>query len=95
MKHIVRVEPLPGYNLKLRFDDGAEGVVDLSAEAGKEIFAPWREPKQFHAVRIAHGGRSLEWPGEIDLCSDALYLEVTGGTLDNLFPACETQNAHA
>ena len=86
MKHITTAQPSPDYRLKLRFDDGVEGVVNLSAEVGKGIFAAWKDPKLFASVKIEHGGRSLAWPGEIDLCADALYLEISGMKPEELFP---------
>ena len=95
MKHISAIQPLPGYKLKLRFDDGVEGVVDLSAEVGKGVFAAWQDPKHFASVSMEHGGRSLAWPGEIDLCADALYLEITGMKVEELFPNWQPETAHA
>ena len=95
MKRITTVEPLPGYKLKLRFDDGVEGAVDLSAEVGKGIFAAWSDPEHFVQVMLAHGGRALAWPGEIDLCADALYLEVTGMKVGELFPDWKVEPTHA
>lgn len=95
MKRIVSAEPLPGHKLKLRYDDGVEGVVDLSAEAGKGLFAAWRDPKHFAQVQVVRSGRALEWPGEIDLCADALYLEITGLKPEALFPKLQPQTAHA
>jgi hypothetical protein len=29
---------------------------------------------------------AVEWPGEIDLCPDALYLTMNGKTLGELYP---------
>ncbi|HZL77710.1 MAG TPA: DUF2442 domain-containing protein [Candidatus Limnocylindrales bacterium] len=95
MKHLTSIEALPDYRLKLRFDDGVEGVVDLSAEVGKGVFAAWQDPQHFAAVKIQHGGRSLEWPGEIDLCADALYLEITGLKPEELFPNWKPEHVHA
>ena len=95
MKRITSVDPLPEYRLKLRFDDGVEGSVDLSTEAGKGVFAAWSDPKQFAKVRLEHGGRALAWPGEIDLCADALYLEVTGMKVEELFPDWKVEPTHA
>src|SRR5665647_3872415 len=43
MKHLTSIEALPDYRLKLRFDDGVEGVVDLSPEVGKGVFAAWKD----------------------------------------------------
>ena len=95
MRNIVQVKPLPGCKLQLRFDDGAQGEVDLSAELQKEVFAAWKTPGHFESVRLAHGGRALEWPGEIDLCADALYLEITGMKVEELFPRMQPELSHA
>ena len=95
MKHIIAIQTLVDHKLKLRFDDGVEGVVDLSADVGKGVFAAWQDPKHFASVKIEHGGRSLEWPGEIDLCADALYLEITGMTVEQLFAKQPSEPAYA
>jgi hypothetical protein len=95
VKRITAVKVLAAHKLQLRFDDGVAGIVDLSADAGKDIFARWQAPGHFASVKIGHGGRSLEWPDEIDLCSDALYLEITGKTAAELFPDWLHQTTHA
>jgi hypothetical protein len=95
MKKIIQAEALPHYRLRLRYDDGIEGIVDLSNEVGKEFFAAWKDPKHFVAVNIDRGGRALRWPGEIDLCADALYLEITGMKPEELFPALQSEGTHA
>lgn len=94
MKRVIRVEPLPDYRLKLRFDDGVEGVVDLSPLVGQGVFAAWRDVEHFRRVRIGEFGE-LVWEGEIDLCPDALYLEVTGLTVEQLFPNWKAEKVHA
>ena len=95
MKRITAVEALPDLRLKIAFDDGATGVVDMSDEPRKPIFASWGQPGRFALVRIAHGGRSLEWPDGIDLCADALYLEITGMKVEGLFPSWRREVTHA
>jgi hypothetical protein len=40
----------------------------------------------FSAVRVEDSG-GLEWPGEIDMCPDALYLRVTGKAVEDVFPS--------
>jgi hypothetical protein len=83
---ITSVKPLSNYRLELVFDDGASGAVDLSAIAGRGVFAAWHEPGAFEHVSISEDG-ALEWPGELDLCPDALYLQLTGKKADEVFPA--------
>ena len=94
MKRLVVIQPLGNYRLRVRFDDGVEGDVDLSRLVGQGVFAAWRDPAQFARVRVNADG-AAEWPGEIDLCPDQLYLEVTGQPVELLFPAWQTEPAHA
>ena len=42
---------------------------------GKGVFAAFADPDFFARVGVGERGRSLEWPGEIDLCADALWFE--------------------
>lgn len=95
MKKIAAVRALPGLRLEIQFADGVAGTVDLSEEANRTIFAAWKDPKLFASVKIGHGGRSLDWPNEIDLCADALYLEITGKSAEELFPNLKGEAAHA
>jgi hypothetical protein len=95
MKQITSVQVLPGHKLQISFDDAISGIVDLSREAGQGMFAAWGDPSHFASVKIGHGGRSLEWPGDIDLCADALYLEITGKKAEDLFPNWQPESAHA
>jgi len=75
MLHIIEeAHPEAGHRLRLRFADGRIGLVDLSSMVSQEgVFAVLRDEAEFARVRVAGGGRWLEWPGEIDLCADALY----------------------
>ncbi len=60
--------------LFLKYEDGVAGVVEL---AGKGVFTAWLQNGVFEQVRLSEAGHP-EWPGEIDLCPDKLYLRLTG-----------------
>jgi hypothetical protein len=94
LRKIVLAEALPNYRLRLRFDDDIEGVIDFSAEAGKGIFTIWATPQVFATFQV-HNGRRIAWPEEVDLCADALYLEVTGQQPEDLFPQLKGEAACA
>ena len=71
----VRVDG-PGPTLQLEFDDGLAARVDLSAMARPgSVTAAFADPKFFASVKLGPRGRSLEWPGDIELCTDALRLQ--------------------
>lgn len=61
------------------------GEVDLSHLVGKGVFQLWTDPKAFEEVTIGSGGE-VRWSDAVDLCADALYLELTGKRADELFP---------
>ncbi|MFH1568667.1 MAG: DUF2442 domain-containing protein [Gemmatimonadota bacterium] len=79
------VRALSRYRLWLRFDDGVEGEVDLSRFVGRGVFARWEDPEAFDAVHIGEDGQ-IAWDEVIEMCADALYLEITGKKPEELFP---------
>ncbi len=90
----VSIRALPHYRVYVKFSDGAEGEVDLSDLAGKGIFAAWNNYNFFERVHLgAH--RQIQWSDEIELCPYALYMKLTGKTLDELFPELARENIHA
>lgn len=94
MKKVTRVRVLQGYRLKLAFDDGVSGTVDLSDLVGKGVFTLWRARRAFKSVRIGSSGELL-WGDQADLCPDALYLRATGKKPEDIFPALRRESAHA
>ena len=94
MKKIVAFDVLENYRIHLRFEDGVEGTVDLSRLVGQGVFVAWRDYAFFRRAFLAAQG-ALTWPGELDLCPDALYLEMTGKRPEDLFPNLRTLASHA
>ena len=76
---------LDPYRIWLRYDDGVEGEVDLSDMAGDGVFVAWLDHSFFAGVHLGPVG-SIAWSDRIDMCGDALYLEITGMTPEELFP---------
>jgi len=82
----VAVTALPEYMLRIEYSDGVTGEVDLSHLVGKGVFSAWKDPMAFKAVTIGDQGE-LMWSNDIDLCSDAIYLEITGKSAEDIFPS--------
>jgi hypothetical protein len=83
-RSVTRVVPLDGFRIRLQFDDGVEGDVDLSDLAGRGVFAIWMDRARFERVGIGEGG-SVRWEGDAELCPDALYLRLTGKPVEDVF----------
>jgi hypothetical protein len=94
VKKIIACKVLENYRVWLRFDDGVEGEVDLSDMVGKGVFAAWQDAAFFRQARLDERG-GITWPGELDLCPDALYLEMTGLKPEDLFPALKEKQVYA
>lgn len=62
--------------LRLAFAGGEERIVDFKPviERGG-VFTQLCDSQFFARVSVSKDGRYIEWPGEIDFCADALWLE--------------------
>jgi hypothetical protein len=81
--NIINSNPQNGYRLELQFDNGESGIVELSSLVGRGVFEAWNESGVFEQVTVTSAG-AVEWPSEIDMCPDALYLQMMGHTVDAL-----------
>ena len=79
------VEPREGYRIWLRYSDGATGEIDLSHLAGRGVFKAWKNRTCFEAVRIAPAG-GIAWGDDVELCPDALYMQLTGKSVAEVMP---------
>ena len=87
------VAPRPGYRIWLRYSDGVTGEVDLAHLAGQGVFQAWRDRKFFEAVGFGSSG-AVAWGDDIELCPDALYLQLTGQTEEALMPGLQFSDRH-
>ena len=72
------MQPLAGYRLKIRFNDGLEGVYPVEPEKRGGVFLRLTNLESFNAVRINDDFGCVEWPGGIDLCPEAMHRTMTG-----------------
>lgn len=69
---VIRLTPQPEHRLRLEFDNGETRLFDLTPWLDKGVFRALRDSPEFAQARVVDG--SVEWPGEIDLSYDTLYL---------------------
>ena len=72
-----RVEARDGYRIWIRYSDGVQGEVDLSALAGRGVFRAWETPGFFADVHVSPHG-SIAWNDELEICPDTVYSELSG-----------------
>lgn len=90
----ILVRALPNYHIYLEFSDGTSGEVDVSDLAGRGVFKAWDDYHFFKQVHIGEH-REIKWNDEIELCSDSVYLRLTGKTPEDLFPKLRREQPHA
>ena len=76
--HVTEVEALGAHRLRLRFEDGVEGVIDFSTEAWDGVFAPLSDPTYFARVELDEGLGTIVWPNGADVAPETLHQWVAG-----------------
>jgi hypothetical protein len=68
-------KPTEGCKIWLRFEDGTAAEVDFSYLLDFDgVFLPLRDPDHFRRVKVDDSNITIEWPGEVDICPDTVYL---------------------
>lgn len=90
----IELRPLENYQVFVRYDDGVEGIADLSEFAGTGVFSLWNNYDAFRNVRIGPIGE-LSWNDSVELCPDSVYLMITGKNPEDLFPKLREMRHYA
>jgi hypothetical protein len=77
-RRIVAVAPLPEYRLRVEFDDGVTGIVDIFPRLSGPVFEPLRDEALFYQVTIDDDTGAVYWPNGPDLAPDAMYSRLSG-----------------
>ena len=70
--HVIEAEYERDYIIHLKFNDGAEGFVDLANELYGEMFAPLREVQTFKAFKVDSELNTIVWDNGADLAPEFL-----------------------
>jgi hypothetical protein len=71
--HVREARYVRDYVIWVRFNDGAEGEVDLSGELEGEVFEPLRDLKAFKSFRVDPELETIVWENGADLAPEFLY----------------------
>lgn len=71
--HVVEAQYARDYVIRLKFNDGAEGFVDLADELHGEMFAPLRDLEKFRAFRVDPELETIVWDIGADFAPEFLH----------------------
>jgi len=75
--HVTSVEPLEGFRLRLTFEDGTVGEIDLTDELWGPVFEPLKDRTLFTQVSVDHECGTIVWPNGADFAPEWLHEVVT------------------
>lgn len=70
--HVTSVQALDDFRLEVLFENSERRIFDVKPYMTRGVFTRLRNRSLFKAVRVIAG--SIEWPGEIDLSYETLYI---------------------
>ena len=71
--HILDVEVIKDFILRLEFDDGSVKIVDIKPLLTGPVFKPLKDPAFFAKVTIDPIAQTVVWPNGADFAPEALY----------------------
>lgn len=73
MPKLVNAEYVREYQIKVSFDDGTAGIIDVKDELWGEVFEPLKDLSVFRNFRIDPELHTIVWPTGADLAPEYLY----------------------
>lgn len=71
--HVKEAKYLHDYVIWLRFNDSAEGLVDLRDELYGEVFEPLKNMEKFRSFKVDPDLETIVWDNGADLAPEFLY----------------------
>jgi len=73
MLEVTSAQYVEGYKIRLRFNNGEEGVVDLKDSLWGPMFEPLRDPSAFKRFTVSDVLHTVCWENDADLAPEFLY----------------------
>ena len=71
--HVLEARYLHDYAIWMRFNDGAEGEIDLEAELEGEVFGALLDLEEFKSFDVDPEIRTIVWKNGADLAPEFLH----------------------
>ena len=70
---LVQAVWLGGHRIRLEFEDGCAGVLDMGDRRWRGVFEPLQDVAQFRQFRLNREWNTITWPTGADLAPEYLY----------------------
>lgn len=81
MLHVTEVKYIKDYSLKLSFDDGTNGIIDLYPHLKGLIFEPLKDKNIFNKAILDQELQTVIWPNGADFAPE--FLKENLGSVNN------------
>jgi len=78
----IEVKAVGARIIRILFNDGTGGEVDLSHLSERGVFKKWDTEIPFSSVHINSENHAIVWDDELEIDSDNLYLKLSGKTFE-------------
>jgi hypothetical protein len=73
--HVTGAKQLDDYRVRVCFDDGREGIADLTEAFEGPMFESLKEPDVFRRLRVDKELQTVVWPNGTDLAPEYIYCQ--------------------
>ena len=73
--HVTSAKPLDGCKVQVCFDDGREGIADLTEALEGPMFESLKDPAVFREFRVDEELQTIVWPNGADLAPEYIYYQ--------------------
>jgi Protein of unknown function (DUF2442) len=80
---ISSVNYIGDYTIRVKFEDGVEGDINLSDLISSGIFRELKDSNRF--AQVFTTGYSIAWSAELEIDAATIYSEITGKDPSNFF----------
>jgi hypothetical protein len=71
--HVISAEYVAGYKIRVQFNNGDIGIVDLQGELDGEVFEPLKDICNFKKFYVDPELETIVWENGADLAPEFLY----------------------
>jgi hypothetical protein len=73
MLEVISAEYVGGHRVRIAFNNGEEGIVDLAGALWGAVFEPLKDPAAFQRFDVSPVLHTLHWENDADLAPEYLY----------------------